>query len=77
MKHDIFRNAIVHAERPPKTSELRKLLEEALSERYVYYLVATFKKSGELEENEDGGLIWKGNVNGHKPNGSAAKSRTA
>jgi|ERR1039458_8425084 hypothetical protein len=50
MKHEIFRNAFIEAGRPLTSAELMERLKPVLSERYIYYLRATLKKAGELEE---------------------------
>src|ERR1700733_4051432 len=58
MKHEIFRNAFIEAGRPLTSSELLERLQPTLSQRYIYYLRATLKKAGELEER-DGKLSFR------------------
>lgn len=52
MKHELFRNALIEAGRPLTSAELMARLKPILSERYIYYLRATLKKAGELEEHD-------------------------
>lgn len=56
IKHMKLRNFLMHAGVALKPNELIELLKDELSERYVWMLIAQWKKSGELIESEDGGL---------------------
>jgi len=70
MKYALFRNALLAAGKPLKSTELMELVPQ-LSRSYVYHLVGDMKKRGELQEYKDGRFSLR------EINSSAVESRTA
>lgn len=56
-KADMFRQAF--RDGPIAQNDLFKRLTPMVSERYFYLLLYTHRKTGEIEQLEDGKLLWK------------------
>jgi hypothetical protein len=73
LKYNIFKNALLSAGRPLKSSEIIEKIVPQVSESYVYHLLGELRNNGELREENGKYSLVGVNGNGHHASAGVAE----